>query len=404
MSKLPDYVAAAVKKAGKSLQSGEIFSKILTTNDDSGRHGVLVPSDAYSFFPDLSIPDPKVNVTGEFSAFDVAAGRWVTLAYKYYERYPERRITRLSGLLNDRVADPRIVVFFRVIHLDGSVGYYFDCENSAAETRFSELFEMVFGKEVTPKLGIYVVRAVDFNVFKEDEALGDLLDKFDDVRGRGWIDSLREGDTGIGYTFESLLGIKENNDKRADFRGIEIKCKGTKEGASSASGKLNLFQQGPVWTPKRSNRQVIQLIGKAGEDGLYRCHSQLTTIENNLGLFLSVQGGDRRIDLQKKTDTFGYWDYSVLEARLAEKHSRAAIIKAAVKKSGKTAQFRYDELLYCERPSIQKFVGLVESRNIVFEFLMSQNVKGSVRNHGYPWRLVREEFLDNLFSFQIKLR
>jgi hypothetical protein len=27
-----------------------------------------------------------------------------------------------------------------------------------------------------------------------------------------------------------------------------------------------------------------------------------------------------------------------------------------------------------------------------------------VRNRGYPWRLVREEFLDQLFSFQIKLR
>lgn len=404
MPKLPDYVAAAVKKAGKSLQSGEVFSKILSSNDDSGRHGVLVPNDAYPFFPELSTPDPDVNVTGEFPAFDVAAGRWVTLAYKYYERYPERRITRLSGSLNDRIADPRIVVFFRVVHLDGSVGYYFECENSSEKARFSELFEMIFGKELMPKSGIYVVRAVDFGVFKEDEALGELLDKFDDVRGRGWIDSLREGDTGIGYTFESLLGIQENNDKRADFRGIEIKCKGSKEGASSVSGKLNLFQQGPVWTPRRSNKQVIRLMGKAGEDGLYKCHSQLTTIENNLGLYLAVHGGDQRIDLLKQADTLGYWDCSVLEKRLTEKHSRAAVVKAAVRKSGKTTKFRYDELLYCERPSIQKFVDLVENRNIVFEFLMSEKITGSVRNHGYPWRLVREEFLDNLFSFQIKLR
>ena len=29
---------------------------------------------------------------------------------------------------------------------------------------------------------------------------------------------------------------------------------------------------------------------------------------------------------------------------------------------------------------------------------------GKIRNHGYPWRLVRAEFLDQLFTFQIKLR
>lgn len=403
MSKLSRYLDKALKIAGKSLQSGEVFSKILASNDDSGRHGVLIPGDAYNFFPELIIPDPNVNVTEEFPAFDIVSEKWVTLAYKYYKRYPERRITRLNKELNDRAADLRVVVFFRVMHSDGSVGYYFECGNSVVGGRFSELFEIAFDGLVPSKPGAYILKPVDFDGFKEDEVLGELLEKFDQIRSRGWIDSLRQGDTGIGYTLESLLGIKENNDKRADFKGIEIKSKRIKEGGVSASGKLNLFQQAPVWSPKRSNKQIIRLIGKVDDGGRYKCHSQLTVAENNLGLLLAVLGDEKRIDLKKNADTLGYWNYSVLEKRLSEKHSRAVIVKAQVSR-GRVAKFHYDELIYCERPDIHKFIGLLEKRNIVFEFLMSENAKGGVRNHGYPWRLVREEFLDSLYSFQIKLR
>ena len=47
---------------------------------------------------------------------------------------------------------------------------------------------------------------------------------------------------------------------------------------------------------------------------------------------------------------------------------------------------------------------LVESKGIVFEFTMSEKENGTVRNHGYPWRLIREEMLSNLFGLQVKLR
>ena len=52
----------------------------------------------------------------------------------------------------------------------------------------------------------------------------------------------------------------------------------------------------------------------------------------------------------------------------------------------------------------RRFVELVVHRNIVFEFTISEKRNGSIRNYGYPWRLIRSEFLDQLFAFQIKLR
>ena len=404
MNHLFEYAKSLVEKSPKLFVSGEVFAKVLTQNDDSGRHGVLIPSDAYSYFPNLPIPDPTLNATGEFLAFDTLYIKLATVAYKYYERYPERRVTRLPGILNDLTNAPRLLVFIRAKHADGSVGYYFDCANSAPGGRFGELFELIFGNEVSPAPGIFVVRPVDSDAFSADTALAELLGKFDEVKNRGWIDSLREGDTGIGYTFETLLGIKENNDQKADFKGIEIKCKGMKDGNAGNSSKINLFQAGPNWTVKATAKELIRILGKQGDDGLYTCYSQVTATPNNLDLLLDVMSAQSKIDLRKNTDALGYWSFRQLESRLAEKHSRTVFVKARNRSTKNKTQYSYEELVYCDKPSIERFVELVEKRNIVFEFTMSEKPNGTVRNHGYPWRLIRAEFLDQLFAFQIKLR
>jgi len=48
------------------------------------------------------------------------------------------------------------------------------------------------------------------------------------LKDKGWIRSIRKGDTGIGKTVEELLGIEENNQGRPDctYQGkeVEIKC------------------------------------------------------------------------------------------------------------------------------------------------------------------------------------
>ncbi len=404
MSDLSNYAIEIVAKANRSFKSCEIFGKVLTRNDDSSRHGVLIPTDAYPFFPPFKISDPTRNATLEFSGFNSIIAANDTFAYKYYERYPERRITRLPSLLNALDTGPRIMVCLRTKHSDGSIGYYFDCANSASGGRFDELFHLVFGGEVEIVPGNFVIRPIDSQAFSPDAPLTELLEKFDTIRELGWVDSLRRGDTGIGYTFETLMGIDENNDERADFKGIEIKCKGVKENGASFSSKINLFQAGPRWLVEATAKERIRMLGKPGIDGLYSCYSQVTATPNNLGLQLNVMPANQKIDLLKCTEAMGYWSFPQLAKRLAEKHSRAAFVKARVRKKKADTQFLYEELIYCDQPSIERFLNLVSDRNIVFEFTMSEKSNGSIRNHGYPWRLIRAEFLHQLFAFQIKLR
>lgn len=52
-----------------------------------------------------------------------------------------------------------------------------------------------------------------------------LRQKFNDIKQMGAVKALREGSTGIGYTFETLLGKKEDSESLPDFMGIEIKTK-----------------------------------------------------------------------------------------------------------------------------------------------------------------------------------
>ena len=57
------------------------------------------------------------------------------------------------------------------------------------------------------------------NIIKE------LIQKFDEIKKGGLYKSQRCGSTGIGYTFEKLLGKEEDYSYAPDYKGIEIKTK-----------------------------------------------------------------------------------------------------------------------------------------------------------------------------------
>lgn len=398
-----DYAQSLARLAGASLGEAQIFAKVLTRNDDSGRHGVLVPSDAYAILADWNPRDPSVNDTLELRVFDVISRTTRTIAYKYYERYPERRVTRLNSMLNDSGSD-RLLVILSVGSTDGDRILITDCTSTAQEQRFDTLWALLSSGNVSPEPGAFLVVPASYTGLVVDDPLSDLLGRFDAIRNR-WFESLREGDTGIGYTFEALLGIKENNDRTADFRGIELKCKRLRAKGGSAVGKVNLFQQGPVWIDdQQSALGRVRMLGKPDRDGLFRCLSQVTTQPNNLCLLLDPKSEQGLIALRRTTEKVGHWPHALLEKRLIEKHSRAAFVLAEVRQSSTRTSFSYNELIYCEKPTIGSFIDLVERDRIVFEFLMYENADGTVRNRGYPWRLLSEGLLDQLFSVRVKLR
>ena len=403
MQHIKQYAEYLISKSKQKIQNGQLFAKVLTENDDSGRHGVLIPSDVYPFFPFLDIPDARENATREFTSFDSLASAPKTLAFKYYQRYPERRITCLNGVINNRTIGKRLQIILRGELANNEVTYIHDAATEFGDGRFDQLWNLVAGNAVKLQVGAYVLVPLDFEGITVDFPLDKLLTQFDDIKNT-WVDCLREGDTGIGYTFETLLGIKENNDKTADFFGIELKCKHLKASGETSSGKLNLFQQAPQWETKNTGIERLRQLGRKNTAGFFRCYSQVTTSPNNLLLALLNNENDQQIDLEKNGIRIGHWLYETLEKRLFEKHSRTAFILAATRKTKTKTQFSYEQLIYCERPAIDRFISLVTANQLVFEFLLSEEENGQVRNRGYPWRLNRESLLDQLFAVRARLR
>lgn len=401
-NKLAEYANELTDIFRIQILEGDFFVKVLSKNDDSGRHGVLIPTETYEFFPHLDILNAKENLTLKFLAKDAISKKDVTLAYKYYERYPERRVTRLNGCINSN--ELRLIVFLKIKDSTGHIHFITDAATKNDAYKFSRLSNLFFGDLTELSQGIFCKIGLDApSSFHIDEPLQELLELFDGIKNLGWIDSLRETDNGVGFTFETLIGLKENNSKQADYKGIEIKCKQRKESGVSST-KTNLFQQGPTWLYGNDAKERIALLGYKKDDGLLACHSQVTVQANNLGLKLTAKNQDSMILLNKQTTEVAFWPYKLLQDRLIEKHSRAAFIKADVKKIKDKSQFNYKDLIYCERPSIERFMDLVCDKKIVFEFIMSEKPNGSIRNHGYPWRLVSDGLLDRLFSAQIQLR
>lgn len=401
MLDLQAYVAEQLARAQVEGKDAILFAKVLTLNDDSGRHGVLIPSEAYDFFPAFSIPHPSVNDTMAFDAFHSNRARYGSVGYKYYQRYPERRLTRLHRNLNG-AEHQRLLIVVKVTTPSGLPVFIVDTATDGTDGRFAALWRILAGPSIPPSPGKFVTVPLDFKGIEIDSALGSLLEKFDALKGR-WIESLRTDDTGIGYTFESLLGIEENNSKLADFQGIEIKCKRSKEHRASASGKLNLFQQGPVWASAMSGIERLRVLGQLNKEGQLACHSQVNTSPNNLGLSIWPSPLELKILLRKNSLELGHWDFAILAKRLREKHSRAVLIKAQCRTAKGRESFLFDEVIYCEKPSIERFMDLVKENKLVFEFLLAQRGM-SVRNRGYPWRLLSEALLERLFLLVIKLR
>lgn len=159
-----------------------------------------------------------------------------------------------------------------------------------------------------------------------------------------------------------------------------------------------------MWVTQQRSIERLRQIGRQDVTGLHACYSQVTTTPNNLALWLDVQLPQEGIHLHKDAVQIGLWARERLAERLAEKHSRAVFVTAESRVRAAGTQYRYIELVYCERPDVQRFIDMVDLRRIVFEFTMTERPQGRVRNHGYPWRLVDSRQLDQLFALQVKLR
>ena len=110
--------------------------------------------------------------------------------------------------------------------------------------------------------------------------IAQLREKLSEIKHKRYVVSLRKGNTGIGHTLETLLGIKENNLKTPDLGAIEIKSQ-RRETTNRVT--LFTFNRG-VW--KIRQRELIERYGYVDTNGRPSLYCTVNSKPNNQGLFL----------------------------------------------------------------------------------------------------------------------
>jgi len=228
-------------------------------------------------------------------------------------------------------------------------------------------------------------------------AITAFLEKFDVLSARGFMPTLRSGSTGIGYTLETMLEIEENNSPRGDFMGMELKAFRDDDVGLDDAEKMNLFLKEPKWTDGLKSAERIKEYGYVDKNGRTALYSTVTSKTSSHHFRLSVDnsqpaGGKVWIDF--KGQHIGFWTYEVLERRLLEKHSETAFVSALTKGTGKQEQFHYFGVTWCAKPSIEKFLRLIEQGDVLLELRMHIKENGAARNHGSAFRIQQNRIRD----------
>ena len=201
-----------------------------------------------------------------------------------------------------------------------------------------------------------------------DVVASELLGLLRQVSSKGYLRTLRPGDTGIGYTLETMLGISANSKQAPDYKGIEIKAKRSRIGADRS--RSTLFSKVPNWklSPVGSALGLLKARGYVDSDGrLSLYHTLSARGPNSLGLALDIDAENewlRQVYHSPSTPRVVHdvtWEIPALKKDLAAKHRQTFWVRAMSRGTGQNEEFHYVEVLRTRRPMTANFVALVEA-------------------------------------------
>lgn len=244
-----------------------------------------------------------------------------------------------------------------------------------------------------------------------DEVLEGFKKDFSKIKDKGWVKSHRHHDTGIGKTFEDLIGIVENNNYLADYQDIlELKA------SRSLSGSMvTLFTKSP--NPRGINSVMREKFGNPDPkaDDLKTLHTTFSALDFNnfvgkYGFKLEVKRDEKRIYILVKDlitgeidDTEIYYDFNSLENILENKCKYIAHINAESRKVDGIEEFKFKECSILSGLTFDKFINLIEKGLILYDIRIgvyrSGKMRGKTHDHGSGFRF-RKPNLEQIFNVE----
>ena len=221
--------------------------------------------------------------------------------------------------------------------------------------------------------------------------ISELKDKLSEIYQMGYIVSKRKGNTGIGYTLETLLGVKENNLKTPDFDKIELKSQ-----RKEASNRVTMFTfNRGVWKIKQ--RDMIEKYGYVDTKNRPSLYCTVDTRVNNQGLSVKVEHESVRL-YHIDGNLIAEWTGERLIETFREKMPALVVVIANTRiNSDEKEEFWFDESFYLTQPNEDNLLDLIRQDKIIVDIRMHLRENKSVRNHGTGFR-IDEKFLNLCFG------
>lgn len=221
--------------------------------------------------------------------------------------------------------------------------------------------------------------------------LTELKKRLKALEKKGFIPSKRKGPTGIGYTFETELNLKETNIAIPDLGGrIELK---TSRKTSTSLITLFTFNKA-VW--QIHPKEAIRKYGYFDEN---KRHCLYVTVAfgtpNNQGLLLNVDKSGENLQLiDKKGALIGNWKMSHIVAKFLSKMGRLIIVHADSRKNAEdNEELFYNKAYLLENPSDDNFVNALKNKSAFVDLRMYLKPSGAVRNRGTAFRVYEKDLV-----------
>jgi len=221
--------------------------------------------------------------------------------------------------------------------------------------------------------------------------LKELVEKLQSIRDMGYVKALRKGNTGIGYTFESLIGLEETNIPIPDIGGrVEIK---TTRKDSSSLVTLFTFNRG-VWI--RKQKDIIEKFGYEDEKGRKALKSTIFFNKpNSLGLITEINESKNVIRLlSPNNELLAEWDVYVVVGVFSSKLSRLLFVLADRRTVKGQEEFHFNEAYLLTEPNPRNFLKAFKNSLVGIDLRMHLKENGTVRNRGTGFRMREKDMLE----------
>lgn len=215
--------------------------------------------------------------------------------------------------------------------------------------------------------------------------LEQVLGQLSEIQKRGYVPTLRAGSTGVGFTLETLLGIKENNIRSPDLGQIELKAQ-----RANHKGMTTLFTFNKnAW--KMPPLEAVRKYGSKDKKSRLGLYYTMGLNPNNAGLFLSVQKESiavRSVD----GSLIAQWNLADIVRRFNEKVGCVLLVKAQVEEREGKEHFHFHKARLLSGGVTQSILRSSLENNLLYLDLRLHDKGLSARNHGTGFRIYEKDF------------